>query len=371
LFAVSLYLKDVATALILSGLCGTLVGFLYYNFYPAKLFLGDSGALLIGFVIAIIAINSSTKSAAVVAILAPMLAVGLPLAEVMITAFRRTMRAFRSADARGDGNSISFGDFRKAGIFTADREHIHHRLLALGLEHRTTVIVLYGVCLTFGIVAFILCYQRIELILILAGAAAAGGALIPRLDYRQIEHPSETGPLPLQSLLERNRLPYIFLDLGLLILSWLGALLYNRSPAGPAVPGINVVGPAVIGAQMALLVGAGMYRRAGYQYKSLNDLPPLLKRVIAAAAAGWMVMAVFERGVFPSWRIMAVDSYLVLALVCGSRFALNVLDYLANADERSRPSLGPKERNGQQGGEGQISLPRQPEAARGKSPGVV
>src|SRR5579885_2033202 len=70
LFAVSLYLKDVATALILSGLCGTLVGFLYYNFYPAKLFLGDSGSLLIGFVIAVIAIHSSTKSAAVVAILA-------------------------------------------------------------------------------------------------------------------------------------------------------------------------------------------------------------------------------------------------------------------------------------------------------------
>ncbi len=368
LFAISLYFRDVSTALILSGLCGTLVGFLYYNFYPAKLFLGDSGALLIGFLIAIIAIRSSVKSAAVVAILAPVLAVGLPLAEVLLTTLRRTLRMVRKTDQ--SGLSFTLPDPSGPSIFTADREHIHHRLLALGITHRMAVVLLYGVCFTFGIVAFVLCYEKTDLILILVGAAAAGGAMIPRLDYKDIEEPTETGPVPLQGLLESNRLPYLFLDIGLAILSWLVAQIYNRSAAGPAIANINRAGPWVVLVQVIFLVGAGMYRRNAYRHGGLADLITLLKPLAAALVAGGVAMALHQHGQV-SWKIILVDSYLLATLVCGSRFALRILEYLVNADASgSSGNSGRDHGNHDQIESSEMELARERDRARGKVPGV-
>ena len=102
------------------------------------------------------------------------------------------------------GFHAAFPEPRRPGLFTADSEHLHHRLLALGLTHRTVVILLYGVCLTFGLLAFRLCYRRINIILILAGAAAARGARIPRLDRSPAASPIVAGRLPLEDLFPRN-----------------------------------------------------------------------------------------------------------------------------------------------------------------------
>lgn len=345
LFAVSLYLRDVSTALILAALCGTLVGFLYYNFHPARLFLGDSGALLIGFLIAVIAIQSSSKSATVVAVLAPAIAVGLPLSEVILTTVRRMLRVIRTEDSEARDSSFGLPNLRRSALFTADREHIHHRLLALGITHRTAVILLYGVCLSFGVLAFVLCFQRIDIVLILAGAAAAAGALIPRLDHRStMADEIGTDRMPFEDLLGKNRaLPYVFLDSGLAILAWLGALLYNRSSAGPALAHINEAGPWVILAQVTILLVAGTYRRGGNRYAGIHDLLALLKPLVAAAIGTGVVLWVFQRGMFVPVRILAVDTYLLATLVCGSRFVLRILEYLVNADvsRRSLPGEEP------------------------------
>jgi len=324
LFAVSLYLKDVSTALILSALCGTLLGFLYYNFHPARLFLGDSGALLIGFVIAVIGIQSSSKLATVVAILAPAMAVGLPLAEVALTTLRRTLRAVKTRDAESDAPL-------DIGLFTADREHIHHRLLALGITHRAAVVLLYGVCLTFGLIAFVLSYQRIDLLLIMAGAAAAAGALIPRLDYGPATPSVGTDRMPFEDLLGNRRVPYVFLDLGLAIVAWFGALAYNRSPFGHARPHINTFGPWVVIAQIATLYLAGMYRH-GNRYTGIADLLAILWPLAAATVVTGIVLYALQKGQFLPVNLAAVDCYLLATLVCGSRLSLRVLEYLVNAD---------------------------------------
>ena len=328
LFAVSLYLKDVSTALILAALCGTLLGFLYYNFHPARLFLGDSGALLIGFLIAVIGIQSSSKLATVVAILAPAMAIGLPLVEVALTTLRRTLRAVKTREAEVNGAASD-----RVGLFTADREHIHHRLLALGITHRTTVVLLYGVCLTFGFVGFALSYKRIDLILIMAGAAAAAGALIPRVEYGPSTPADGTDRMPFEDLLGANRwLPYVFLDLGLAIVAWFGALAYNRSPYGHASPHIDAFGPWVVVAQIATLYLVGMYRRGGTRYTGIGDLLAILWRLAAATVATGVVLYVLQKGQFLPVKLAAVDCYLLATLVCGSRLSLRMLEYLVNAD---------------------------------------
>jgi UDP-GlcNAc:undecaprenyl-phosphate GlcNAc-1-phosphate transferase len=78
LFSISLYLGNIESSFILAALSGALLGFLCYNFHPARIFLGDSGSLFIGFLLAVSAIQSSSKAATVTAIMWPLLALGCP-----------------------------------------------------------------------------------------------------------------------------------------------------------------------------------------------------------------------------------------------------------------------------------------------------
>lgn len=137
LLAVSLIEGRDDVALLWAVLGGALVGFLPYNFFPASIFLGDSGSYLLGYLLAVLALQSLEKSATLVVVLVPVLAFGLPVMEVVSTVLRRSA-------ARG-----------VASIIRADRGHIHHRLLRYGLSHRSAVLTLYGVCIGLGALAFL------------------------------------------------------------------------------------------------------------------------------------------------------------------------------------------------------------------------
>jgi UDP-GlcNAc:undecaprenyl-phosphate GlcNAc-1-phosphate transferase len=138
----SLEIGNVGSALLLSALCGALSGFLPYNIRRAKLFLGDSGALLVGTLIALCSIQTSNKLATGVAFLIPALAMGFPLGEVALTVMRRTLRALRVTRLDDRGGRYAFLKRGSSALFTPDRDHIHHRLLQLGFTTRRAVLVL-------------------------------------------------------------------------------------------------------------------------------------------------------------------------------------------------------------------------------------
>ena len=133
-----LYLSSgqIELPLMLAALCGVLLGFLRYNFHPARIFLGDSGALLLGFMVGVSAISTSHKMAGTAAILAPFLALGLPLAELTLTTMRRVLRAVRVVRLDQDIKRYQFLFMGRPALFSADRDHIHHRLLSL--RHRSS-----------------------------------------------------------------------------------------------------------------------------------------------------------------------------------------------------------------------------------------
>ena len=114
-------------------LCGALVGFLRYNFNPASIFLGDSGALFIGFLLAALSVVGVQKATTAVAVITPILAFGLPVVDTGVTMARRMISG--------------------RPIFEGDSEHIHHMLLARGWSQRRVVLILYGVCALFGLLA--------------------------------------------------------------------------------------------------------------------------------------------------------------------------------------------------------------------------
>jgi len=130
---VSLARDDVQGGMLLVVLLGALCGFLPHNFNPATIFLGDSGSLVVGYVLAVTAITSFQKSATALVVMGPLLLFALPISETLHSVVRRL---------RGHG-------LRQ--VFLADQQHVHHRLLGLGLSHRKAVLLLYGVSLSFSL----------------------------------------------------------------------------------------------------------------------------------------------------------------------------------------------------------------------------
>jgi UDP-GlcNAc:undecaprenyl-phosphate/decaprenyl-phosphate GlcNAc-1-phosphate transferase len=127
---------ELPSAMLLVSLAGAVLGFLAYNFHPARIFMGDSGALLSGFLLAVTAVTGRQKGATALAVSVPLFIFALPLADTLVAIVRRMgHRPVRSGDAGAAG-------FVQR-IFTGDRRHIHHKLLQLGLSHRMAVLFLY------------------------------------------------------------------------------------------------------------------------------------------------------------------------------------------------------------------------------------
>ena len=140
-------LNQLSIALLAIALVGTLLGFLPFNFFPAKIFLGTAGALTLGFIVGNLSVIGGAKVATALLVLA------IPILDVAWQIFNR-LRAHRSP-------------------FSADRGHLHHRLLDLGISQRTIVTGYYVFTACFGVLALILpsgIYKLIALLIIGAGA---------------------------------------------------------------------------------------------------------------------------------------------------------------------------------------------------------
>lgn len=135
-FIICLFTGQFAITIVAAALVGSLLGFLYYNFNPAQIFMGDGGSYFIGSIIAGMSIVGLVKSATAVALVLPLLVLAVPIVDMSVVIVSRLW----------DGKSP----------FTADQRHLHHRLLKAGLPHRLTVVVIYALALWVGSLAIAL-----------------------------------------------------------------------------------------------------------------------------------------------------------------------------------------------------------------------
>jgi UDP-GlcNAc:undecaprenyl-phosphate GlcNAc-1-phosphate transferase len=167
------------------ALAGSLIGFLRYNFNPARIFLGDSGSMFLGFVLAVASVRSSQKlPTALLVMIVPMLVLALPLLDTGMAIVRRLYR-LTSRGRQTDG-ALRYVLRNLDHVFLPDREHLHHRLIDLGLSHRGAVLALYCVGLVFAVVAFTLTFAKSSLIgfLLLGLVVCAMAALLAVLYFR-------------------------------------------------------------------------------------------------------------------------------------------------------------------------------------------
>lgn len=124
-------LGAVFVCLLMASLMGSLLGFLFYNFNPARIFMGDSGSYFLGYTLALTSLLSPIqKASTAVSLIIPVLALGLPIFDTLLSIARRWIA--------------------RRPVFSPDRGHIHHRLLDMGLTHRRTVVILYGITFLFA-----------------------------------------------------------------------------------------------------------------------------------------------------------------------------------------------------------------------------
>ena len=136
LFVVSLILGRWEIAVMTAALAGATLGFLPFNFNPAKIFMGESGSTFLGFTLAIISIPGNVKSVALIAIAVPLLVFGVPLFDILYAIIRRIAN--------------------KRSPMQADREHLHHKLIDLGLSQRQSVVIMYILSALLGMCAVLL-----------------------------------------------------------------------------------------------------------------------------------------------------------------------------------------------------------------------
>ncbi|GIP35581.1 glycosyltransferase family 4 protein [Paenibacillus sp. J2TS4] len=135
ILVLAIMMGNVTVILISMVLLGSIIGFLFYNFHPAKIFMGDSGSLFLGFSLATLSILGF-KSATVVSFLVPLAILGVPISDTFMAIIRRKLN--------------------NKPIFTADKGHLHHCLMGLGFSMRKSVLIIYGISLAFGLCAVLL-----------------------------------------------------------------------------------------------------------------------------------------------------------------------------------------------------------------------
>ena len=155
LIVAGLYVHSQASVIMLAALAGACLGFLRYNFYPAQLFLGDSGSQFLGFALAVAAlVDQQYKAAAAVAFLIPLTALALPILDTGLAFVRRIQW--------------------RQSIFKADKYHLHHRLLRLGLSHRQVVLFLYMISGYLSLMSFLFVLIKDRYAVVLLGLLTLG-----------------------------------------------------------------------------------------------------------------------------------------------------------------------------------------------------
>lgn len=133
LFIIFIKTGNNTMALMVIILAGSCLGFLPYNFNPAKIFMGDTGSMFLGFILAGMSIQGTVKYAATIIMFAPILIIGLPLYDTLVTMLRRFIQ----------GESI----------MSPDKQHFHHRMLSLGLKQKQVALISYLVNILLGLLA--------------------------------------------------------------------------------------------------------------------------------------------------------------------------------------------------------------------------
>jgi UDP-GlcNAc:undecaprenyl-phosphate GlcNAc-1-phosphate transferase len=331
LFAFNVVQGDHQTALLCIVIAGACGGFLIFNFNPARIFMGDCGSLLLGYLLSGIVVLGAAKAGSELALtlLVPVGVMALPILDTTLVTVVRSLHH----------RPISMGG----------RDHLSHRLVALGLNERSAVLVLYAVSVLFGGLAIASNFVSGPVTLLLGSLLVLGIAffgiylgqvrIYSEADYARIQsQPGIVGKLVLGgSWLYKRQVVEMVLDLTLICLGLLAAYLirFDGVLERHFVEQYATILPWIVSIKLVTLFAMGVYRSV-WRYMGTSDMVRLAmaSTVGSALAVGAIQLAFRGEGGAPR-AVLLVDWMVVTALLIGARMSFGLLrDLLARLRRR-------------------------------------
>jgi UDP-GlcNAc:undecaprenyl-phosphate GlcNAc-1-phosphate transferase len=303
--AIILSLHSYFNGLFLPGnlaaiLAGAALGFLYYNFNPAKIFMGDCGSMFLGFVLAVIALIGTGRhvSNLMVTLAVPVLILGLPIFDTLFVTSTRQLR----------NRPITLGG----------KDHTSHRLVSLGLSERKAVLLLYFIAALFGTIA--LFYLKWNAIMVSALGALTViilflfGLFLGEVDVYSDSEVNNNKTMPKIPLLYQRRFWELLMDTVLIGVSFVSAYLIRFEGGIPLEfrPALLKCLPLIIPLKLASFYYFGLYRSL-WRYVSIHDLVAIFKAVSLGSILSVFSMTLifrfekYSRGVFViDWLQMVI-----------------------------------------------------------------
>lgn len=315
---------DAELVIIIAALSGGLLGFLWFNFPPARIFMGDSGSLFIGFTLASLAIARSPQASNVFAVLGvPALLFALPILDTTFVTITRLMRG--QSPVRGG------------------RDHTSHRLVAFGLTERQTVGLLYGIALLSGSAAALVesfdYTLSLVLIPILLVSFSILAAYLSRLKVVESDASEGLFSIVFQQIAIRRRLLEIILDFFLVSIAYYLATL-TRSGFTMPEPAFDLFVqnlPIVIGSVYVVFFIMGIYQGL-WQFIGMRDLVRLGGAIfLAAALSSALIWLLFPRSAFSFGIQFLLTVYLFIG-ASGSRSSFKLLDEIGQHQQAASRS---------------------------------
>ncbi|MBL8027166.1 MAG: hypothetical protein JNL74_12180 [Fibrobacteres bacterium] len=341
MFAVSYTLGNKPGMLVMSAiLTGALIGFLKYNFNPARIFMGDTGSLFVGFLLATLSIKGTLISSTTVSMVTPLIALGVPIFDTLFAIVRRMISG--------------------RNPFAADRQHFHHRLLSSGLTQKQAVMVIYSVCVIFGVIAFIMTAAQSEMaavlllifgIIIFTGIRRLGyldGFLVKlkqeryrqkRKMYKSLTLQQESNLPYWQRLITKKSLFELAVDFAIVTAS----LTFTKFVFGEVIIGDDTFTTQLLIAAVcsyAAFFIFGYYREM-WRYISLDSIGKYVKGVTAAALFTYFALDFWSPYIWIPAKQIIVFWLVMLFLVCATRLIYN---FYSTYQKRELTRIGGGER---------------------------
>ena len=306
---------------------GALAGFLPYNLHPAKLFLGDTGATAIGFCLAVFALRGGSTLSSGFAALVPVFILGLPIADTLIAMVRRVVHRV---------------EYQRGGLFVADRNHIHHRLLALGLDHARAVFLLYCAGLVLAAAALLSIFVTMrEAATMVTALLLAGVVGVQRLGYDEFAFIRRGTVLRVYDIPAVKRGFFIvFVDIALAFVAAYLSLGLKMDVWSPSQVSGAVLEIATMLAPITVVVFSWrrMYK-GSWRVAGLHDLTKVAVAVAIATPIGGFVLVAFARAPYPA-SLFAIYGTITLVLTVTIRSSYVILEnWKLRASHRGVPIL--------------------------------
>ncbi len=321
LFLCSLLLHNYEVALISLVLSGAALGFLPHNIYPAKIFMGDCGAMFLGFTLASLAIAGTWKQASnlFIVLLMPILALAVPIFDTAFVAITRKM----------DGRALAKGG----------KDHASHRLVFLGLPEKKAVLTLYAISIVFGLAALASLYLKIYvsaiiITLLLISFFAFGTFLGRSLPLKKEKSKAASGAAPyyknesdlIDAVIKYKRAVLeIVCDFCLICIAYISSYIiryegiidhFNFGLIARSLPFIIVI-------KLGAFYISGVYGNI-WRYIGLSELLNIVKGVILGSIGSILLILVMFRFEGFSRMIFILDAMILLILVSGVRIAFRL-----------------------------------------------